>query len=822
MWRHSTLPKQAVACLFLALATAVHAGRPPRLDSLATVLSRATTDSARVEALYTMGQVWRHANVDSGRACAEQALAIARRAAYRRGEAMALNLLGLLDFWQENHLGAVGLLDQALAMAEPLGDPQIIASILVNQGLVRKALGDLPGALALYQRQWSVSESAGDRLGQARAETNIGLLFREQGNEPEAMVHLRRSLALATELKDRQGMAITSSNVAVGLRKLGLLDSARQHYEQALALNTELGNERFRATNLMGLADVALEKGDRAVALEHLRNALRIRERTGNRSELAEVHLKLARTIEPKQGLPEAIAHAREALTIAEQARLGSVQAEACHTLGQLLLQRGATAEAAELFQRHIALRDSLSREEAVGMLARQQVAFDVARKERQMQELAQQEAKQREVAERRTQERDRVLLIALLLLLAVAVVAFLYLRIRRLNRALEVARSTAERNERAMDRFLSIMGHEVRSPMAAAIASLDMAAEGGRPKEERERYLGIAARSMRGLLRIVNDVLDRSAIEAGTLRIEHAPCVPLEILEQAARPFEALALGKGLTLSMELDAALGARRMGDAGRLAQVVTNLLGNALKYTDAGEVTLSARVEADDAIAIRISDTGRGMSEAQRRQLFTPFQRHDADGRSDPGGTGLGLYITAMLVQRMGGRIDVASEPGKGTTFDASVPMPKAEEAGAERNAKGVCTFFVADDDSEERNRLVALLKAIDPQCSVLQAKDGGEMLAKLSETHASDCEHVMLFTDLDMPGLTGFELVRAVKEGGHPRLPCVAVSSSLLMMDEEELRALGFQALLTKPVREESLRTLLRTISPAPGRGAALP
>lgn len=725
---------------------------------------------------------------------------------------MSLNLLGLSDFWQEKYVEAVGLLDQALLLAEPLGDPQLIASILVNQGLVRRALGDLPGALALYQRQWSVSERAGDRLGQARAETNIGLLFREQGNEQEAMVHLRRSLAIATELQDRQGMAITSSNVATGLRKFGKLDSARFYFEQALALNTELGNERFKATNLLGLADVDLDEGDRAGALEHLRKALAVRERTGNRSEVAEMHVKLALAFDPDKASDEAIAHARTAIAIAEAARLGKVRAEAYLVLGELLQRHGAVAEAATFLQRHIALRDSLSKEEAVAAVARQQVVFDVARKEQRMQELALQEAEQRDMAERRTRERDRVLLIAVALLLVIGAVGVLYLRIRRLNRALEAARRTAERNEQAMDRFLSIMGHEVRSPMAAAIASLDRAAD-PRASADRDRYLAIAGRSMRGLLRIVNDLLDRSAIEAGTLRIEHIPLAPLEVIEQATRPFEALAATKGLHLKVTLNNALQEVRMGDPGRLAQVITNLLGNAVKYTDQGGVTVDAKVDGESGIVVLITDTGRGMSQAQRAQLFTPFHRLEAEGGSDPGGTGLGLYITAMLVQHMGGRIEVDSEPGKGTTFHVHLPMPKATRSDrVEADPKQRSgAFFVADDDPAERQRLVTLLNTLDPSRPVHQAGDGQELIGMLEGADGEASDGAILFTDLDMPRMSGFELVRAVKDGRHAHLPCVAVSSSVLMMDDAELRALGFTAVLTKPVREDRLRAVLQAI-----------
>lgn len=333
----------------------------------------------------------------------------------------------------------------------------------------------------------------------------------------------------------------------------------------------------------------------------------------------------------------------------------------------------------------------------------------------------------------------------------------------------------------------------------------------------------------MRGLLRIVNDLLDRSAIAAGTLRIAKVPFIPLEVIQNATQPFEALAAGKGIQLLVDLDGSLASPRMGDPGRLNQMLTNLVGNAVKYTDAGRITVTASVNDEGKLICSVLDTGRGMDKVAQERLFTPYDRIEENGHRDPGGTGLGLYITAMLVQQMGGKIDVESAPGKGTRFTIQLPLAGIAEntllrnvrPGSEHRSAGP-VFFVVDDDQQERENSVVQLRKVHPEATIIEAGGGAEFLRILENTPGVSLDTAVVFTDLDMPRPSGFELVRILKDGPFSKIPCVAVTSSVLMLDPAELHALGFAAVLPKPLDAPRLAGLLREITADQAPYAALP
>ena len=822
--------KVTILCILMLLAhSTLLAQNSAQLkqDSLRNALEKATNDTARVDLLNELAGAYKHTDAQRTGTYAGQALDLAKSIGYSKGECMALNLRGLAAYRLSEYPEAIGHLRAAADMAQEIGDSTVLNYANGNLGLVYMKLGDLPTALEYYQRQIAITEAQKDSLSLYRVFTNIGLLHRRGNNEALATSYLRQALAIAESLNDQASTATVLHNLATGLNNMGYPDSARTLYEQALAMNKVVGNDRFRATNHSALAMLFLEAGDPVLAKAHADTSIQIRSRLGNLAEQAMAHGVLSNILLATGEERAALKEMERSLELSTQVGDLENTLESMKALAMQLSGLGRDKDAVYWFERHVSLRDSLDKEEATEKLARMQVAHEVAQKDARIAALAEEERQQRALSELREQQRDRWMLAAIVLVLLVIFSIVQVLRIRRLNRALAIARDRAERNERSMDHFLSIMGHEVRSPMAASIASMNMAREsssGG----DRDRYLDIAARSMQNLLRIVNDLLDRSAIEAGTLRIDRIAFSPMEVFQSAIRPFEALASSKGLTLITELDPAILGEYEGDPGRTGQIITNLLGNAVKYTDKGKITFSAKPTGSGGIVLRIADTGRGMSPEQRARMFTPFHRIDDKERSDPGGTGLGLYITAMLVRRMGGSIEVESIPGEGTVFTVVLPMPvrPIDLRTPKNNVKRIHhegpLFYVVDDDPLERARSIELLHQLRPEATIVEAAHGDEFLAILENLDAAALKGAIVFTDLDMPHASGFDLVRRLKNGPHAHLPCVAVTSSVLMMDGSELMALGFAAALSKPLDEVELAGILKALTSGPKLYADLP
>lgn len=418
-------------------------------------------------------------------------------------------------------------------------------------------------------------------------------------------------------------------------------------------------------------------------------------------------------------------------------------------------------------------------------------------------------------------------------------------LRAKRLLDELADAKSAAEEANRAKSEFLSNMSHEIRSPLSAILGFTEIL-EQNLVKPENLAAISTITRNGEHLLNVLNDILDLSKIEAGKLELEDITCHPCEVVADVASLMRARAVSKGLSLDVEHVGPIPESIRTDPTRLRQILLNLVGNAVKFTQAGGVRLVTQLIEDDAntpaLQFNVIDSGIGMSESQSATLFQPFMQADSSTTRKFGGTGLGLAISQRLAGMLGGEITVDTQPGTGSQFHLTIPAGNLDavisvnspsevvqgetiggEGSVEKTPTPTCRILLAEDGPDNQRLISYILTKAGADVTI--AENGKIAVEAAANASQANSPFDIVLMDMQMPVLDGYNATRQIRESGFDG-PIAALTANAMSSDRDKCLAAGCSQYMTKPFKREQLLELVRDaigreISASPAEAASL-
>lgn len=729
----------------------------PRYKELQKEYDILKDERAKIDVYVQMAVEVRNFDVEQAMDMANEIINRADAIGYRLGKGRGMNLKGWCYWQQGEYDDGVDILQDALKISRDINNKPLQARVLNNLGYIYRDRGDLADALNHFEGALKINEKLGDEVAQSVNLSSIAYLLYDLNDYENALEFALRCLPIFEKANDLHRLnALYHILGNIYFKQEQHLEALR-YFEENLRLSEQ--DTVMHALAISGLGKVYYKMNDLTNARKHLVDALKESEELSNVEVQIICQFYIGRMMMDEGNYRQAQQHMNAAFELADEYNRKHDVMSVHEALAQLYDKMGDIPKAFYHLKAYEQMKEEIFKQTTFNKIRNLQT--------RQQVELAQKEK--------------------------------------------EVAEQTAQLKQQ----FMANMSHEIRTPMNAIVGMTSLLMSKN-PLPEQMKYLKAIQQSADNLLVIINDILDLSKIEAGKIVIEQTDFSLREVTNSVRDMLMFKAEEKGLQFRVNVEEEIPVRVIGDPTRINQVLINLAGNALKFTEKGyievRVTIQKKAEKKYWLKFEVIDTGIGISPDYVNKIFESFTQAGTDVARKFGGTGLGLTISKQLVELMGGEIGVTSELGKGTTFFAIIPLKESDVQVVEQKSSAVDeqTMKKLNDvklllvEDNEFNRMVAedTLKELLPNITIDIAINGQEAVDRVQEEH-----YDIVLMDIQMPvmdGVTATRTIRTTLSAPAKDVKIIAMTANVLQEDVAQYFNTGMNAYVSKPFQVDEL------------------
>ena len=827
-------------------------GQTDRIDSLKDQLKQKQPDSVRITILKNLSWEFlnNRLNGELAKSYIDSIQAISSRNQIAWGLALAQYQYAVLDRQQGNYGDALIAIQKYLDYWIGLGDENAVADGLYQKAIVLDDIGDFEESLNLYQSILKNYEQRKDTFSIATTLNALGEILKKTGRREEAMKSYTHALTLFQNQGDKGEMANCYFNIGDTYLLEKKYELALSYFNKSLVLDQQLKSDWGMAYDYEAIGKVKQQQGTYLEALKYHSQALELRQQLHQKRELGMSYYEMGVNQLALHQYEQAEGMLKKAISLSSEIGAKEELLKCYDAISRLYEETGSLNQALTYRDRYIQVKDSLFNEAKSRQIEELFIRFDTEKKQAAIADL-EKDAQITDLQLKR-EATYRYIIIGLFLM-ALLFTFILFNRYTYKQKAVrereekkrviaEEKRKTEQEKKRVQelqqidklkDEFLANTSHELRTPLHGIIGLSESLKDGiaGNLPPMAIKSLDMISNSGKRLAHLVNDLLDFSKLKNNDLELNRQPVDLYTVTDVVLTLSEPLIGDRKLRLFNKIPKDL-VLVDADENRLQQILHNLIGNAIKFTSQGEVTVTAR-ESSGMLEVAVSDTGIGIPKDQFERIFSSFEQIDGSAQRSYGGTGLGLAVTRQLVELHGGKIEVSSEPGKGSVFRFTLPISEAKRSAGCTNKPVAASVqqltpypeadeLVSEDipvpvrrqqghilvvDDEPVNRQVLRNHLTNVGYEVTEVSNGKRALEMLASERSFD----LVLLDIMMPGLSGFEVCEKIRsEYLTSELPVVLLTAKNRVSDLVNAFNLGANDYLTKPFSKSELLSRIRT------------